>query len=64
MNKSSGLAGFEQACRAQNERKAAERGEARANGAQCVLITMFAFGGIDYCQTHGVMGPCPYAVQS
>lgn len=57
---------FEQMCREQNRRVAQARVQAREQGAECKTISMLAFGGIDYCQTHGVMGPCPYrkAVQS
>jgi hypothetical protein len=51
---------FEQSCREQNQRKDEERAQARSAGAPCVVVTMFAFGGVPYCQTHGVMGPCPY----
>lgn len=52
---------FEQACAEQN-RKAAERvAAARANGAACEVVPMLAFGGVPYCTTHRVMGPCPFA---
>ena len=55
---------MEQACRDQNRRKAEERVSARANGGPCDVEPMLAFGGIPYCRTHGVMGECPYGVQS
>ena len=55
---------MEQTCRDQNERKARERVEARRAGGSCDVEPMLAFGGIPYCRTHGVMGECPYGVQS
>lgn len=51
---------FERACREQNERVAREVAEARKHGLACDVVPMLAFGGIDYCRTHRVMGPCPY----
>lgn len=59
----SSRATFERTCREQNARRAEQRAEARATGAPCIVTTMFAFGGIDYCTTHGVMGTCPYAAE-
>lgn len=52
---------FEQAARKQNADRDAQVADARTSGAPCVLVTMFAFGGIDYCTTHRVMGPCTFA---
>jgi hypothetical protein len=54
---------FERACREQNAEADKRRSDARKDSAPCVVVTMFAFGGIPYCQTHGVMGPCPYGTQ-
>jgi len=51
---------FEAACREQNRRKAEAVVEARAAGAACSVTHMMAFGGVPYCTTHRVMGPCPY----
>ena len=52
---------FEQACAEQNARRNREIISARNAGAPCDIVTMYAFGGIPYCRTHAVMGPCPYA---
>jgi hypothetical protein len=52
---------FEAAAKQQNAERAAQVVDARVNGAPCVVVTMFAFGGVDYCSTHRVMGPCPFA---
>lgn len=52
---------FEQAAKAQNERRATEVAQARETGAACVTTPMMAFGGVDWCSTHRTMGPCPFA---
>lgn len=51
---------FEKAARDQNAAAAVRRSDARANGAPCSIVTMFAFGGMDYCTTHSVMGACTF----
>jgi hypothetical protein len=55
---------FETMAREQNERRAAERTMARETGAPCAVTPMYAFGGIPYCTTHSVMGPCPYGARA
>lgn len=52
--------GFELAARQQNQERDRQVAEARATGAACSIVTMFALGGADYCTTHRVMGPCPF----
>lgn len=51
---------FEVAAKQQNAAAAQRRSDARANGAPCAVVTMFAFGGTPYCTTHGVMGVCSF----
>ena len=52
---------FEVAARTQNEQRATKVAEARRDGAACDVEVMLALGGVPYCRTHRVMGPCPYA---
>lgn len=51
---------FETLCSEQNTDAAVRRETARQSGAACNITPMLAFGGIDYCTTHGVMGRCPF----
>jgi len=51
---------FEAAARKQNADRDREVATARQTAEPCKTIPMLAFGGIDYCQTHRVMGPCPF----
>jgi hypothetical protein len=55
---------MERQCQESNKRHAEARLAARVDGAPCDVEPMLAFGGIPYCRTHGVMGECPYKVQS
>ena len=52
---------FEQAARNQNNARNAEVAQAREAGTACDVTPMMAFGGVDYCRAHRVMGPCPFA---
>lgn len=51
---------FEQTCRDNNARRENEVATARETGAPCSIVDMLAFGGVPYCTTHRVMGPCPF----
>lgn len=52
---------FERALVAQNAARDAEVAKARETGSPCDVETMLAFGGVEFCRAHRVMGPCPYA---
>jgi hypothetical protein len=51
---------FEKAAAQQNAQRAAAVVMARETGAACNVVPMLAFGGVPYCTTHRVMGPCPF----
>lgn len=51
---------FEQAARQQNIDRANEVKTARETGKPCQIEVMLAFGGVEYCRTHRVMGTCTY----
>lgn len=54
---------FERACAEQNRAASVRVAEARRAGATCEVVPMLAFGGIPYCMTHRVMGPCPFGAE-
>ena len=54
---------FEQSARDQNARRDAEVSAARSSASPCDVVTMLAFGGLDYCRSHRSIGSCPFAKQ-
>lgn len=55
---------FEKEARRQNAEAGQRRASSRAERKPCDVEIMLALGGVDYCRTHGVMGPCPYGQAS